>query len=213
MPKRTMHEDTEDYEGESTPVKPSRLKKRECTVTEYDYYLTGSIGAASDYIELCDLLRNASHDDQINIRINSNGGLVAAGNQIINAINESDAHVHGYIESECGSMATMVFLACHSWSLSPHTEFFVHTTSGGCFGKEPETYNHAVFTRKRTHQAIRDCYTGFLTESEIGQVLAGGDLYFDAAEVAARLKVYRDSKNAVNETVESFPERLKFLKN
>ena len=118
----------------------SRLLRKEMVSTLYEYYLVDDIGEPSEYIELCDVLRSASPNDEVIIRFNSDGGLLSTGDMIINAINESQAHVHGYIEHACGSMATMIFLACHSWSLSETAEFFVHSASGGTVGEEHENY-------------------------------------------------------------------------
>ena len=117
-----------------------KLLRKEMTSTLYEYYLVGDIGEPDDYIELCDILRSASPNDEVLIRFNSGGGLLSTGDMIINAINESQANVHGFIEHSCGSMATMIFLQCHSWSLSDSAEFFVHNASGGSFGKENENY-------------------------------------------------------------------------
>lgn len=180
----------EDYEEDFEAEKTTKLFKREHITTEYTYYLDGKIGAASGYLDLCEMLRNALPEDQVTIRINSNGGLVATGEQIINAINESEAHVRGYIESSCGSMATMIFLACNGWGISPNAEFFIHTTSGGMFGKESETYAQSVFVRKKTHKAINRCYAGFLSDAEITKVLEGTDIYFDSEEIIERLDRY-----------------------
>ena len=170
----------------------NRLLRKEMTSTLYEYYLVDDIGEASDYIELCDVLRSASPNDEILIRFNSGGGLLSTGDMIINAINESQAHVHGFIEHGCGSMATMIFLACHSWSLSDTSEFFIHSASGGTVGKEHENFASIMFDRKRVHKMIRDAYEGLLTEQEIDDVLKGQDYYFDAEELGERLEAYTE---------------------
>lgn len=176
-----------DYEDDVPHDKTSSLKKRESVATAYDYYLTGEIGEPHEYVDLCDVLRNALPEDEVTIRINSGGGLIATGNQIINAINDSEAYVRGYIESSCGSMATMIFLACHAWAVSENAEFFIHTSSGGLFGKESETYAQSMFVRKKTHKLITKTYSGFLSEAEIAKVLEGTDLYFDSEDILERL--------------------------
>ncbi len=170
----------------------NRLLRKEMTSTLYEYYLVDDIGEASDYIELCDVLRSASPNDEILIRFNSGGGLLSTGDMIINAINESQAHVHGFIEHGCGSMATMIFLACHSWSLSDTSEFFIHSASGGTVGKEHENFASTMFARKKLHKMVRNRYAGFLTEKEIENVLNGQDYYFDSEEIGERLETYTE---------------------
>jgi ATP-dependent protease ClpP protease subunit len=160
----------------------------------YDYYLTGNIGAAEDYVDLCNILRSATSQDEVIIRINSGGGSVATGNMIINAISESEANVIGFIENDCGSMATFIFLACHTWGVSESAEFFSHTCSYGAWGKEHENFTQAEFIRKQSHKQMRKRYANFLTETEIEKVIAGSDVYLDADEIMERLEGYSEAR-------------------
>ena len=170
----------------------NRLLRKEMTSTLYEYYLVDDIGEASDYIELCDVLRSASPNDEILIRINSGGGSLATANMVVNAIRESQAHVHGFIESTCASAATLVYLACHSYSLSEDADMMVHTSSSMYGGKEHEQHSYVTFSRKKIHKMVRDRYAGFLTEKEIENVLNGQDYYFDSEEIAERLETYTE---------------------
>lgn len=180
---------------------PNKTFTTEFRGVRYDYYLTGNIGAAEDYLDLCNILRSATAQDEVIIRINSGGGSVDTGNMIINAINESEANVIGFIESACGSMATYIFLACHTWGVSEAAEFFCHTCSYGNFGKEHEAFAQAEFIRKQQHKMMRKRYASYLTEDEINRVIKGEDLFFDADEIMERLETYaaaRDEKGCGN---------------
>ena len=171
-----------------------RLLRKDITVSLYEYYLVGEIGEPENYIDLVDALRSANPQDDFIIRIASGGGLLSTASMIMNAITESQANVHGYIESNAGSAASLIFLACDNWSLSEDAELFVHTSSSGNFGKESETYEASVFYRKKIHKMMRNRYAGFLTETEIDQVLKGADFYFDADSIAERLDKYSEYK-------------------
>lgn len=162
----------------------------------YDYYLTGNIGEAEDYLDLCNILRTATAQDEVVIRIRSGGGQVNTGNMIINAINESEANVIGFIESDCGSMATFIFLACDTWGVSDTAEFFCHTCSYGSWGKEHENFAQAEFIRKQSHKQMRKRYANFLTEEEIETVISGTDIYLDADEIMDRLDIYAAAREA-----------------
>ena len=170
----------------------NRLLRKEMTSTLYEYYLVDDIGEASDYIELCDVLRSASPNDEILIRINSGGGSLATANMIVNAVHESQAHVHGFIESTCASAATLIYLACHSYSLSEDADMMIHTSSSLYGGKEHEQHSYVTFSRKKIHKMVRDRYAGFLTEKEIENVLNGQDYYFDSEEIGERLETYTE---------------------
>ena len=172
--------------------KPSRLQVKETVFNTYDYKLFGEITEVDDYFDLIDALNYASPDDEFIIRIHSGGGLLGTADVIINAIQNTQARVHGHIESLCGSAATIIFLNCHSYSISPRSEFFVHTASSGTIGKEHENYASIMFDRKRVHKMVRDAYEGLLTDQEIDNVLKGQDYYFDAEELGERLESYTE---------------------
>ena len=174
------------------PDMSNRLLRKEMTSTLYEYYLVDDIGEASDYIELCDVLRSASPNDEILIRINSGGGSLATANMVVNAIRESQAHVRGFIESTCASAATLIYLACHSYSLSEDADIMIHTSSSLYGGKEHEQHSYVTFSRKKIHKMVRDRYAGFLTEKEIENVLNGQDYYFDSEDIAERLETYTE---------------------
>jgi ATP-dependent Clp protease, protease subunit len=166
--------------------------------TRVDYYLTGNIGDPEEYIELCHIIRTAPKEDVVVLHINSPGGQVRTGNMIINAISESQCTVVGYIENDCGSMATYIFLACHTWAVSDNAEFFVHTCTSGSYGKEHETFEQAAFLRKQVHKLIRKSYANFLTPEEIDKVIGGSDIYLDADDVLDRLPAYAESRKCTD---------------
>jgi len=172
--------------------KPNRLQVKETTFNTYDYKLFGEITEVDDYFDLIDALNYASPDDEFIIRIHSGGGLLGTADVIINAIQTTQARVHGHIESLCGSASTIIFLNCHTYSISPRAEFFVHTASSGTIGKEHENYASIMFDRKRVHKMIRDAYEGLLTDQEIDNVLKGQDYYFDADELGERLENFTE---------------------
>ena len=193
---RKVGKTTNNTDIEMSPVfpfdKPSRLQVKETVFNTYDYKLFGEITEVDDYFDLIDALNYASPDDEFIIRIHSGGGLLGTADVIINAIQNTQARVHGHIESLCGSASTIIFLSCHTYSISPRAEFFVHTASSGTIGKEHENYASIMFDRKRVHKIIRDAYEGLLTEQEIDDVLKGQDYYFDAEELGERLEAYTE---------------------
>lgn len=173
---------------------PNKTFTTEFRGVRYDYYLTGSIGDPEEYLDLCNILRSATAQDEVIIRFNTPGGQVRTGNMIINAIQESEANVIGFIESDCGSMGTYVFLACHTWGVSESAEFFAHTCTSGSYGKEHETYEQAMFLRKQQHKQMRKRYANFLTPEEIEKVISGSDVYLDADDIMERLETYAQAR-------------------
>lgn len=162
---------------------------------KFEYYLVGNIGDPEEYLELCHALRNCSSQDQFIIRLNSNGGQVRSGNQIINALKECPATTIGFIEADCGSMATFVFLACDTWGVSPYAEWFGHTVSSGSWGKECETFEASQFLRKQTHKRVTEEYNSFLFPEEIESLLKGSDIYLDSDQIMERLEMFADARD------------------
>lgn len=162
--------------------------------TLYEYYLLGNIGDPEDYVELCHALRTARPEDKFILRFNSGGGQVRTGNQILNALHECEALTIGFIEHDCGSMCTFLFLACKTWGVSKYAEWFSHTVSGGNYGKECETFEASQFLRRQTHKRIREEYKYFLTDDEIEKILTGTDIYLDSDEIMERLEVYAEAR-------------------
>ena len=160
----------------------------------YEYYLMGSIGHPEKYLDLCHALRTAGPQDIFILRLNSGGGEVRTGNQIINALKESQAETVGFIEHDCGSMTTFIFLACQRWGVSKYAEWFSHTVSGGNYGKESETFEASQFLRKQTHKRIQEEYSNFLTDDEIQSILRGSDVYLDSDEIMERLEVFDEAR-------------------
>lgn len=176
-------------------IQPNKLfvtENRDHTL--YEYYLLGNIGDPEDYVELCHALRTARPEDKFILRFNSGGGQVRTGNQILNALHECEALTIGFIEHDCGSMCTFLFLGCKTWGVSKYAEWFSHTVSGGNYGKECETFEASQFLRRQTHKRIREEYANFLTEEEIEKILTGTDIYLDADEIMQRLELFDEAR-------------------
>lgn len=195
------------------PLQPNKLFVTECgDHMLYEYYLVGEIGHPDEYLELCHALRSARPEDKFILRLNSGGGQVRTGNQIINALEESEAMTIGFIEHDCGSMCTFIFLACSTWGVSKYAEWFSHTVSGGNYGKESETFEASQFLRRQTHKRIRDDYKYFLTDEEIESVLKGSDIYLDADEIMDRLERFDEARNGDEEDMELPPSLDEIIK-
>ena len=195
---KTKMEDS-DFDMFQMPNPYQRLLRKDVTHSLYEYYLNGVIGEADQYIELVDALRSASPTDEFVIRINSVGGSLSTAMVIVNAIQESQAHVVGYIEHQAASAATLIFLSCHSWGVADDAEMMMRTSSSFYGGKEHEQFAYVAFSRKKIHKMLRKYYAGFLSESEIDSVLKGEDIYFDSEEILERLEKYSDYQREMYE--------------
>ena len=104
-------------------------------------FLYGDIG---DYYDVQsgrvarELLEAEKESRRVNIRINSNGGEVYCGIAIYNAIKNSRADVHLYVDGIAASMASVIALCGKPVEMSRYARLMLHSVSGGCYGNIKE---------------------------------------------------------------------------
>lgn len=165
----------------------NKVFTKEVRGVSYEYYLTGPIQEPDEYIELCNILRSAGPQDEVIIRINSRGGFVSSERMIVNAIRESEAVVKAFIEYDCMSAATGVFLAAHEHGWGEHIQFMAHCSWWSSLGKNPDIKSHTEFAIRQMEKEIEATYAGLLTPEEIKQCNDGKEFWFGAEELEERI--------------------------
>ena len=191
-------------------LKPMALVKTYQT-NIIDLYIDDEITSPSEYREIYHALSNAGPQDLVKIHINSPGGRLDAGIQIINHIKHCEALVVGVLHMECASMASGIFLACHDWEINKFSTMMVHSCSYGAGGKQSDIKTRVNFMTDYNEMFVRENYTGFLTDEELDRVLKGDDIYFTAEEIDKKLvkfKKYREENlnREENEELDDEPE-------
>ena len=160
----------------------------------HEFYLSGEILEPEAYIEWFDIIRNASQNDEVILRINSFGGNLSSALQFMRCMQESEAFITCSVEGECMSAATIIFLSGHQLEISPHSLFMFHNYRGGISGKGGEIYDNAVFERDWSIKLMREVYRHFLTNEEIEQMMHGRDLWMDTEEVLVRAEIAMEAR-------------------
>lgn len=169
----------------------------------HEFYLSGAIQDAEEYIEWFDVIRNASATDTIRIYINSPGGDLFTTLQFLRVMAETDANIVCSVEGACMSAATMIFLHGHSQEVTPHSLFMFHNYSAGTFGKGGEMYDQLQFERTWSENFMTEVYSGFLTTDEIQSMLNNKDIWMGSEEVVRRLTELQAKREAeVAEAIE-----------
>lgn len=107
-----------------------------CTI-----YLYGEIGedhpvnSADVVLDLADAARQYG---RVDIRINSIGGDVYTGIAIFNAIVQSKADIHIYVDGIAASMASAIALCGKPVEMSRHARLMIHSVRGGFYGTASE---------------------------------------------------------------------------
>lgn len=168
----------------------------------HEFYLSGPIEDAEEYIEWFDIIRNAGQFDTVKIYINSPGGDLYTTLQFLRVMSDTDATVVTSVEGACMSAATMIFLHGHQQEVTPHSLFMFHNYSAGVFGKGGEMYDQLQFERKWSENFMGAVYDGFLTKTEIESMLHNKDIWMTSDEVVARLKIMAEARTKDAEEAE-----------
>ena len=173
----------------------------------HEFYLSGEIKKAEEYIDWFDIIRNASSKDVVNIHINCYGGDLFTAIQMMRVLGECDGTVITSVEGACMSAATMIFLCADGFEVSNHSMFMFHNYSGGTIGKGGEMYDNIVHERKWSEKLLREIYVNFLTEEEISLILNNKDIWMDGEEVIKRLESKKEKVNEVEEESKPKPRK------
>ena len=75
---------------------------------------------------------------RIDVRINSVGGEVFAGIAIFNALRQSKADIHIYVDGIAASMASVIALCGKPVEMSRYARLMIHSVRGGCWGTKED---------------------------------------------------------------------------
>jgi len=179
-------------------------------VNVHEFYLSGVVEPADEYIEWFDVIRNSGQNDIIKIYINSYGGDLFTAIQFLRVLKETEAAVVVSVEGACMSAATIIFMCADQVEVSEHSMFMFHNYSGGAVGKGGEMIDQLLHERSWSEKLLTDVYEGFLTDAEIASMLDNKDLWMDGEEVVERLEnkvKAREEALAAEEEAAAKPKR------
>jgi len=85
-----------------------------------------------------ELMQAEAEYKSIDVRINSIGGEVYTGIAIFNALRNSKADIHIFIDGIAASMASVIALCGKPVEMSKYARLMLHSVSGGCYGNKQE---------------------------------------------------------------------------
>lgn len=153
----------------------------------HHYYLSEAIGEPNDYIELVHRIKTCGPHEVIHLHLNTPGGRLDTGVQLINAMQTSEAHVICSLESEAHSLGTLIFLAADEFIVHDNCMMMFHNYSGGMWGKGNEQVAQLAATIKWFESLARRIYLPFLSEEELEKILHGEDLWLHTDDIRDRL--------------------------
>lgn len=151
------------------------------------FYLSNEISEPVNYITMIYKISSADPSDTIIIHINTIGGDLGTGIQIVNAIKSSQAHIICSIEGYAYSLASMIFLAGHEFIVHDNSLMLIHNETGGLYGKGNERMTEMAATVKWFNTLAKSYYVPFISEQELEAVLKDEDIWLQAADIRKRL--------------------------
>lgn len=205
-----LHAEEEKDENVAEP-KPYGYFEQQVVRRIHHYYFSQLIDEPHSYIEMIHQIQTAGPDSIIWIHLNTGGGVLDTGIQLINAMQSSEAHIVASVEGYVASLGTMIFLAADEFVVHDNCIMMFHNYTGGVFGKGHEQIAALEATTKWTESLLRRLYYPFMSEDEITRLLKGEDLYFDSDDIRKRItnmvKVLEKEKKEAEAAAEAKPKR------
>lgn len=185
--------DEEEDADEKSPF-PKFMKKRPYqhyeqtfTAQQIHFYISEDIGDPSEYTDMIHRINYAGPSDIIFIHLNTNGGQLETGVQIINAMQNSQAQIITVLESVAYSLGTLIFLAGDQMVVNDNCMMMFHNFRGGVIGKGNELTSQLAATVKWFSAFAKKIYVPFLTDDEFDRLLRGEDIWMHSPDIRKRL--------------------------
>lgn len=168
--------------------RPFEVTSSRFEVYQHSIYISDAIGEPIDYVPIFSALRDAHEGDQFVFYLNTVGGQLSTGLQLINAIRDTPARVTMVLDPQAYSMGALLFLCGHELIVPDNSLLMLHNySSGGSGGKGHEQLAEVQASMKSFERVMRQVCEGFLTPNEIKGVMSGQDLWLDAEDIRKRL--------------------------
>ena len=173
-----------------------------------DYYDVQSGRVAKELMEAEKVNR------RVNVRINSNGGEVYCGIAIYNALKNSKADVHIYVDGIAASMASVIALCGKPVEMSKYARLMLHSVSGGCYGNKKDMQK-CIEEIESLEDSLGDIYAARLgmTKEDVKVAYFDGEDHWLTADEALRLGFIDGIYDAEPVPEDSTPEQIYTLFN
>jgi len=176
-----------DDEETTEQSKPYEYYEQQVIRKVHHFFLNGYIGDATEYTKMIHIIQQAGPEDAIHIHLNTEGGYLSTGVQIINAMKYSVAEIICSIEGEAHSLGSMIFLAADQFLVHDNSQMLIHNFRGGVIGKGRESADEMAATLKWFNLLTHKYYLPFLTDKELENVLNDKDMWLHSDDIRKRL--------------------------
>ena len=141
-PRHTQEDDDDDLTKPASifgvKKKPYQQYEQSFTATQIHFYLSEDIGESAEYTDMIHRIAYSGPGDVVYIHLNTHGGNLETGVQLINAMQNSQAQIVTVLESVAYSLGTLIFLAGDQMIVNDNCVMMFHNFRGGVIGKGNE---------------------------------------------------------------------------
>lgn len=170
------------------------------TNVEYMANINKEFVHSEQFDEIVHAMEGASEGDSFTINLTTPGGALQAVIPLLNAMEDTLAHVHVHIASDVASAGTLLLMKADSVSINDYAEVMLHQVSFGAGGPGHNVEQRVTHTLKSSKALCRELYKHFLTPAEIEAMLTGTDWYFGKEEFITR---YNKRAQLLGEEIEA----------
>lgn len=163
-----------------------------------EFTLYDSISSFSDIKDFVEKLGGMDSNDKVTLKINSGGGRIDVGHMIVQAIQETGAHVTAHIVHASYSMASLIALACDDIVFYPHSLLMFHNYSSGNGGKGAALVQGILSSDEYIKGIFYDICIPFLTKAEMKDIINDRDLYVKWNDDNLQTRIDRHYKGVKN---------------
>lgn len=168
--------------------KPYKQFDQTFTAQHVHFYISKEIGSPDGYVDMVHRMAIAAPSDVIFIHLNTPGGQIDTGVQVINAMQNSQAKIITILEGVAYSLGTLIFLAGDEMVVNDHCMMMFHNFSSGLSGKGNELASELQAKIDWFSALASDIYVPFLTEDEFKRIVKGEDMWMQTPEIKTRLE-------------------------
>lgn len=154
----------------------------------YRIFLDTNIKRPDIYRDIYNTIVDAKDCDEIELVINTHGGLVMSTIQLYNALTNSKASTKAII-IEAYSAGSILALACKKVKIEKYGSMAIHQMQSGTgYGDTMVMLDRAKFDETYMKNFYSDVYKNFLSEDEFEQLYAGKEFWLHSDDISKRLK-------------------------
>lgn len=177
-----------DFQMGPEEKRPYMMYESANVARNIDIYISDEFAEPLLYCEMIHVIRTASPNDTISIHLNTPGGRLDTGVQLISAIRSSEARIVTILDGVAHSMGALLFLCGHEMIIHDHAQLMFHTYSGGVFGKGSDIRGQTDATEDWFRIIANDICHPFMSKREIQRMLKGEDFWFQTEQIEQRLE-------------------------